>query len=729
MRKLLCGVLLLGSISVLQAAPAEEAPERITRAVGSITIDANLDDPGWKAALRREQWFETNPGDNVEPKRKTIGLVTYDDRFLYVAIESFDPDPSQIRASLADHDTISGNSDDFAGVILDTRNDGRTGLELFVTARGTQYDAVLDDATGNEDPSPDFFWESLRYTKADPQTMGVMLYRNVPRDRRFQYFTHRLPRGTNCFVCNFNKVTGFEGLPAGGHIVVAPYATVKSTAETRDGLGSPLATRTPRIDGGLDVKWTPNADPAAHATINPDFSQVESDTAAIATNQRFAIFFPEKRPFFLEGVELLSTPIQAVYTRTITAPRWGLRSTGRIADTAYTFLVAQDRGGGSVVLPSATGSGFADQDFSSNVVIGRMRHDFTGNSFVSFLGTAREEAGGAHNRVFGPDFQWKPNEANTVTGQLLLSDTVTPDRPDLATEWNGQKLSSHAGDLWWQYSDPKNDFYSEYKDYGDGFRADNGFVPQVGYRSNYAEYGRTYRPSGFFSRVRAFAMTQYDSEQDGSMLYRLFSFGVGTDGRYRSNTRFRYAYDSVRSGDQIFLRHQLLWNVNFAVSRVVSQITTSGWVGQDVDFENNRLGRGASVTVGGTLQPALHLRIDVTNSTAWLTERPSEMAAERGRLFTAQVERVRAQYTFTPRMFVRAIVQNQRDARNTAFYVDDAAHRDGSLATQALFAYKLNWQSVLFFGFGDLREVTEQEGDFAKSARQVFLKVSYAFQR
>ena len=77
------------------------------------------------------------------------------------------------------------------------------------------------------------------------------------------------------------------------------------------------------------MKWIPNADTAFDAAINPDFSQVESDTAAISTNQRFAIFFPEKRPFFLEDTELFSTPIQAVYTRTITAPRWGLRSTGK----------------------------------------------------------------------------------------------------------------------------------------------------------------------------------------------------------------------------------------------------------------------------------------------------------------------------------------------------------------------------------------------------------------
>ena len=73
--------------------------------------------------------------------------------------------------------------------------------------------------------------------------------------------------------------------------------------------------------------------------------------AQIATNQRFALFYPEKRPFFLEGLELFTTPIQAVYTRTVTSPRWGGRATGELGDTQYTFLVAEDRGGGSIVLP------------------------------------------------------------------------------------------------------------------------------------------------------------------------------------------------------------------------------------------------------------------------------------------------------------------------------------------------------------------------------------------
>ncbi|HEX8152882.1 MAG TPA: DUF5916 domain-containing protein, partial [Thermoanaerobaculia bacterium] len=404
--------------------PAQKTPRSIPKAASSITVDGVLSDAAWQTAAKYETWYETNPGDNVEPRVKTVGYVTYDERFFYVGIESFDPNPKEISAPYADHDQISGNIDDYVGVILDTRNDGKSAILFLVTARGTQYDAVTNDFSG-EDSSPDLFWDSvskihdkgwtmelripfssLRYDGGDPQTWGMILYRNLPRDRRYQMFTERLPRNSNCFVCNYGKITDLRGLPSGGHIVAAPYVTAAAVGERRGALGTDVVTSPVEGDAGLDLKWTPTPDMAIDATLNPDFSQVESDVAVVTTNERFAIFFPEKRPFFLEGIDLFSTPIQAVYTRSITAPRWGLRSTGKFGDNAYTLLVADDRGGGTVILPSPEGSGFADQNDNSYAMIGRVKRDY-GRSYVSVLATTREVSGGAHNRVLGPDFQWR----------------------------------------------------------------------------------------------------------------------------------------------------------------------------------------------------------------------------------------------------------------------------------------------------------------------------------
>ena len=170
-------------------------------------------------------------------------------------------------------------------------------------------------------------FSSLRYPKGNPQTWSIMLYRNYPREFRYQLFTTRLPRGSSCFICHAQTLTGLENLPSGGHIVVAPYGTLKQEA-VPDENGTGLKNKPLKGDAGVDAKWIPNENTAIDATLNPDFSQVESDVAQIGVNQRFALFYPEKRPFFLEGIELYSTPVQAVYTRSITDPAWGARATG-----------------------------------------------------------------------------------------------------------------------------------------------------------------------------------------------------------------------------------------------------------------------------------------------------------------------------------------------------------------------------------------------------------------
>ena len=715
---------------------------RMRRAAGPIKVDGDLSDPGWKDAAKITTWYETNPGDNTEPKVRNVGYLAYDEKYFYAAFEFFDPEPGKIRAPYGDRDNVASYTD-YGGVILDTRNDGKTGILLLANPRGIQYDAVTDDTTGNEDSSPDFFWDSaaritsdgwvlemrvpfssLRYPKGNPQTWNILLYRNYPRDFRYQLFSAKLPRGGNCFVCRGNVLTGLEGLPSGGRLIAAPYVNGKEEALPGGGAGSSLVNKPVHVDGGGDVKWTPNENTALDATVNPDFSQIESDVAQISSNQRFALFYPEKRPFFLEGIELFSTPVQAVYTRTITSPRWGARATGKFEKTAYTVLVTQDRGGGSVILPGPNGSDFADQDFRSVVAIGRVRQDL-GSSFVSFLGTDREIAGGGHNRVFGPDFQWRATPSDTVTGQILFSHSKTPDRPDLAAEWNGQTLSGHAGDIWYSHSSPTFDVFTEYKDFSNGFRADDGFVPQVGYRETYGEAGYTFRPTGLINRLRVYLIGDYQAEQDGKLISRQISPGFGMDGVLSSFTRVRWAHDKVRANDKTFDREQLLYTIQLTPSRTFSLVSLSGFLGQDVDFANSRRGNGANITATIGVRPTDHLELRFNGGWQWLDVTAENGA--RGRLFLAQFERLRATYTFTARCFLRVIGQYVRTERDPSLYTFTVTKRDGSLTASALFAYKLNWQTVLFLGYGDNRALTE-DAQLQRTSRQFFLKLSYAFQ-
>ncbi len=719
-----------------------QAPEpvHIARTDAAITIDGDLGDPGWKNATKIEKFYEINVTDNGEPKVKTVAYLTYDAKFFYVGIESFDPDPSQIRGPYNDRDHISGNMDDFAGILLDTRDDHRSAIELFVTARNVQYDAITDDFSG-EDSSPDFFWDSatkitptgwiaeirvpfssLRYDNPNPREWGIMVYRNWPRDRRYQIFSNKLPHGSNCFICHETPLVGLSSLPAGGHLVTAPYAAARQISQGVDGPGSRLQSQPATGDIGVDAKWTPNANTAIDATVNPDFSQVESDAAVIQTNQRFAIFLPEKRPFFLEGIDLLKTPIQAVYTRTITSPRWGARSTGKNTANAYTILVSQDRGGGDVIIPSPVGSNFAQQPGSSTALIGRYKHNM-GESFIGALATARQNQGGGYNRVAGPDFEWRLSSHDVVDGQALFSATQTPNRPDLASQWDGRKLSSYAADVSFQHSTKRFDFMTEAKDFGDDFRADNGFVPQVGFRSNYAETGWTFRPSGFFQRIRTYAMGEYDSLQTGAKLYSMMSAGFGADGKYSSFTRIRFASEMFRVNDKMLPRRVVFLTEQFSPSRIVSQLSVDGYIGQDIDYTNGRTGPGANFSYGGTFRPTNHMEVSLSNALSWLD-------IDRERLFTAQTERLTVRYTFNSKTFFRLILQNERTNQNVWQYAPAMVDpHDGELATQFLWAYKLNWQTVFYAGYGNLMEADTITGQLLRSNRQFFLKVSYAFQQ
>lgn len=740
---IVCGAGLVGAT----AAQGAMGPDiRITRATSPIVVDGDLSDPAWKAVEPITDWLETNPGDNVPPQVKSVGYLAYDDKFLYAGFEFDEPDPKTIRAPLGDRDNVPSFTD-YGGVIIDSQNDGRTAQLLLANARGIQYDALSNDASG-EDSAPDYFWESaakitatgwvlemripfssMRYTDPNPERWGILLYRNRPRDFRYQMFTSRLPRDSSCFICHCRPLVGLANLPKGAHWVLAPYASAKQSWAPSAELGSDLESDNAEFDGGLDAKWIPTPSLAIDATINPDFSQIEADAAQITANERFALFFEEKRPFFLEGVNLFSTPIQAVYTRTFTSPKYGLRATGGTEKTKYTVLVGEDRGGGSVILPGAEGSNFADQDFASFVGIGRVRHDFA-KAFVSFMFTSRDIEGGGSNRVAGPDFEWRPTPQDTVTGQLLYSWTETPVRPDLAAEWDGRQLSGHAFKLWGQHATETHDLFVQYVDLSDEFRADLGFVPQVGYRELYVESGRTIRwVDKPIRRLRLFTFGDRSETQDGELLVQEIVPGFGLDATWNSFVRFEFSFNEVRNAGRTFKRFQFLPRFELRPGKVVQQIVLFGAVGDDVDFANNRPGSGWRVTLDGRFQPSDHINLRLSGSRRVLDV--DEGGSKR--LFTADVARLRAVYNFNARSWLRLIGEWQEVERDPTIYTFDVAAREAGFASSALFAFKLNWQTVLFLGVGEERLLADRDPngreELEPSGRQLFLKVSYAFQR
>ena len=736
----------LGLISV--AAPASATiydngePFEARRSDCEIVIDGELGEPCWGEAPAIESWWETNPGDNVAPPVGNRARLAYDGRFLYAAFE-FDDDPATVRAPYGDRDHVPSTTD-YGGLILDPRGDGKTAQMFLANARGIQYDALSSDGAG-EDSAPDFYWESagritergwqlemripfssIRYVDSNPKSWGALLYRNRPRDFRNQYFTSRLPRDRNCFICNVRPVEGLRDLPTGRHWVAAPYVAAEGGERAAGGAGTPLASSGEELDGGADLKWLATPDTVFDLTINPDFSQIESDTAQITANERFAIFQPERRAFFLESADLLSAPIDAIYTRTFTSPKWGARTSGAGERTQYTFLIGEDRGGGSVILPGPNGSSLAAQDFSSRVALGRFRRNVGDSSYVSLLYSGREIEGGGFNRVLGPDFRWQPNDRNTVTGQVLWSASETPDRPDLADEWDGRELAGHAGELWWNRADGKWDQFVLYEDVGDEFRADNGFVPRVGYRSVHGDFGRTFRPTeGKFRRLRLFTQMERSEDRDGELLTRWIGPGFGFDAAWNSFVRVELNFDEVRGIERLHRRRYFSPYVEIRPGKVLSRIELEARIGDQIDFAHDRLGDGIDYALEADVRPTDHLRLVPSYGRRTLdVETESGLS---GRLFTAEVARLLAVYTFNARTWLRAIGQWVETERDPRLYDEQVDPRIGDFGGSLVFAYKLDWQTVLYVGVSDLRGFDERDR-LEPVSRQAFFKISYAFQ-
>ncbi|HEX4440390.1 MAG TPA: DUF5916 domain-containing protein [Thermoanaerobaculia bacterium] len=732
--------------------PEEPRPKlKLARITTPITVDGDLSDPGWKEATVVDVFYEINPGDNIPPPVKTVARIGYDDRFFYVSFWCQDPDISKIRAPFVDRDGINDDQD-YVGVLLDVENTNHAAIDFWIGPRGIQADSVFNEGTFNEDFGPDYFWESagrigtdswsvevaiplasLRYPDKDPQDWALELYRVYPREFNYQFYNVKVPHGVSCFLCQSATVEGITGLPHGLHYVVAPYAggTFTKTYPGSDDFYGDGQVAKGKI--GLDAKILPNANTIVDATVNPDFSQVESDVAQVSVNKRFALFYPEKRPFFLEHLDLLQTPIQAVYTRTITAPFWGTRITGKSGSTNFTGLVADDRGGGTVVIPGPVFSDSAPQDFHSVSGIARVRQD-VGNSYVGFLGTARAidgSDGGGYNYVGGGDFQWRANDADIVNGQYLYSVSKTPDRPDLYPGWTGDRLSGFGWMAQWTHSTRNWQWDYTHADFADGFRADDGFVPQVGYRQETADLSYRFFTQGFFTRIRPLVGGFYSTDRSGELLARRAFPGIAFQGQYGLRGELDYDIEAVRISGQTLEFNRLVYTLQASPSRLVPRVSISGNYGEQADVDNVRVGTGGSVLANAVIRPTDHLALDIVGEEDWLDETVSGFS---GRLFTAFVARMKATYVFNSRTLVRLIGQYVETTRDPSLWTTPVAEKEGAFSGSVLFSYKLNWQTVLFLGYGDNRALTDETGlgtNFVlkPTDRQVFLKVSYAFQR
>ena len=641
-------------------------------------------------AIRLTTFYETWPGDNVAPPVRTVVAISYDAHALYVGIWAQDPDPSRVRAAYADRDNV-GPGDDYVELVLDTRGDGRVATIFRVSPRAVQADGVFNEAqfalgSNPDDLTPDFAWEartaigdsawtaelripftSLRYPQRERQTWGVIVQRVYPRELTHSLASVRLPRGTTCFLCHAQRVE-LTGLPTGGALAAAPYATGGKD-----------------LRAGADVKWTPGAGTALDATLRPDFSQLEADVPQLSVNSQFALFYPEKRPFFLEGSDLFQTPLQVVYTRSIAAPEWGARATGEVGRTAYTVLVTRDGGGGSAIVPGPTQSTLVTRDFASTVGLARLRTAFP-RGFAGLLATDRE--GGGHNRTLGSDFFWSPTGSDQLTGQLVASDT------------------SGALDLAWHHLERHAEWFADYRDVGAGFRADDGFLPQVGVRRVNAWGDAILYRSGAIFWVSPWVQWQRVMDRTtGEVVSAYHAAAIQVSGVHDLYAQLRVVDERLRALDALLARRYGWLYLEVAPGRRLARVQFLARLGGDVDVANARPGRGAELSSTVVLHASDHLALEGMSDFAWLDVQAGGVAR---RLFTAGIERLRATYNVTPRTAFRLVVQNERTRRDAALYLAPASAVEGGLTLSALLTYRWGWASALYLGLEDDRPGQQQ---------------------
>ena len=715
---------------------------RVESTTEPVRIDAVLDEAIWKTATPMEFDAETSPGENVTPPARTVGYMTYDQKNLYVAFHAFDPNPKQIRAHLSDRDAAF--SDDFVGVVLDTFNDNRRAFEFFVNPLGVQMDLIQDDTNRNEDSSWDAIWNtagkitddgyivemaipftSIRFPRSTAeQTWGVDMVRIYPRSNRARIGLQGQDRNRNCYLCQSSRVTGFKGITPGRDIELDPTLTAQQTSTRSNFPSGDLSSGDAKIDAGLTARWgiTPNL--SLNAAVNPDFSQIEADSVQLDINTQFALFFAEKRPFFLEGSDFFEGPLQTVYTRSVADPAFGLKVTGRLGGSTVGAYVAEDEVT-NMIIPGAQGSDFASLDQKNTSTAFRYRYNVGATSSVGAILTTRDGSGYS-NRVYGVDGNFRVSAKDTITGQLVQSQSRYP---DLIASQYAQPTGS-LGDLGGRISyrhNSRNWFWAAtYEDIGTEFRADSGFIPQVGYR--YGNAALEYTGLGQKGKTwytRWFAGADYDNsrEQNGDLLEEEIEAWIGAAGPMQSYGQIDVGHRNRRYNGVTFDEEFLNWNAEIRPTGDF-YVFLNGRFADQIDFANTRPGKRFAVGGGVRWNIGVRTKVDLDHSY-------DDLDVEGGKLFAAEVTQLRAVYQLNIRTFVRGILQYTDITRDPSLYrFQNVDSRSRRLFPQLLFSYKLNPQTVFFAGYSGTTLGGNQQGidiGLTESDRTFFVKLGYAW--
>ncbi len=466
---------------------AASEPMKAAPASGPPVIDGSLDDPAWGRAVAFTGFVTAKPDFGKPASERTEAFFTYDARNLYFGFRCFDAEPGKIKAAVSKRDDLG--KDDGVALLLDMAGDGQGGYIFICNPLGIQMDGTVD-SEGTIDTSLDLVWtsrgrttpdgyeveaavplKSLRFPGRPEMTIGLTAYRYIGRKSEESYCPEYRP-GSGSLLSQVRRVT-LSGVAFVRPVELLPAMTIRRSRTRGAGAwGRPGG----QADLGLTGKVGLTSDLTLDAAVNPDFSQVEADAGQIDVNLRYALYYPEKRPFFLEGMEDFSfagameqNPLLAlVHTRTIVDPAFGFKLTGKVgAKDRVSSILSLDRYPGQAA--ASAGQPGADRDAWFGIL--RYKHLLAGDAYVGAFGTAREWNGDG-NEVSGMDAKFRLSPRTTLEGFAFGS----------RSRDGGTRRAGEALGLKFSYQSRRSSVVLGACDIGKDFRTEAGFLTRTGVR-------------------------------------------------------------------------------------------------------------------------------------------------------------------------------------------------------------------------------------------------------
>ena len=705
---------------------------------GDIKLTGKLTDARWNLAPPIELRYEVTPGENTPAPQRTLVRMLYNQDYVYFGFDCRDSNAAAIRAHITDRDKIF--DDDFVDVIIDTYGDFQRGYEIVVNPYGIQGDLLM--TSNNEDASFDMVWDaaasisndgwtaeiavpfkSLRFPSVPIQKWDVEFIRTIPRASRTQISWMALDRNNPCLLCQGGIIEGISNIQSVTSVDLLPYIVGQQRGALDDDSDPNSPFRNGKLNGriGGGLRYTPSPDLAVEGVINPDFSQVESDATQISVNSNFALFYSEKRPFFLLGADLLQNQTQTFYSRTINNPLGSARVNGKSGSLSFGYLTASDRNTPFIV-PGEETSDYVASNLHSISNIARARYDFGGEAFLGGMAVTRN-TGTAHNYLGGLDWTYKFWNNYYFQGELFYADTKEVNDTSLFSDarslgstghdaaFNGEQYGGSSTLLVLRRSARDYSFSFQYTDRAPTFQAQDGFVPNNDLRTGLLQQSYQFYPNNAWIDTWGGGLnTMLHFNYDGIRKEKVAIPYLWANLKGQTNVNITY----LALNDELYKGFQFT-NINRAelsiYSRPASALTLQfdGWLGRFIKRNDAPdAGQGHTIDFTALIKPTSQLEIDLSYSRARLSS-----IATRELFYDGYIGRVVGIYQFTSEVFLRIIGQYNEFDKAVSFF--------------PLVSYKLNPYTIFYAGSTyDLSDFGEPYG-FKQTARQYFLKLQYLF--